>query len=139
MAQQAKKKRRKKHKGTQGGSISTGPARRPRTREEAKAQARRQSKGKGKGKNQGGVQARGMAAPSWSSSLNRGLFGGVIFLALMLLLFKRSVGEAIGLAAVMTALYVPMGYYLDRFFYRRRLAKEQRERALAKQQNQGRR
>ena len=57
----------------------------------------------------------------------------------MLLLFKRSAGEAFGLAAVMTALYVPMGYYLDRFFYRRRLAKEQRARALAKQQHQGRR
>lgn len=127
MAQQTKKKRRKKHKGTQGGSINRGAQRRPRTREEAKAQARRQSTAK-----------RGSIAPSWSSSLNRGLFGGVIFFVLMLLLFKRSAGEAIGLAAVMTALYVPMGYFLDRFFYRRRLAKEQRARALAKQQHQGR-
>lgn len=127
MAQQAKKKRRKKHKGTQGGSINRRPQGRPRTREEAKAQARRQS------------TTKGTVTPSWSLSLNRGLFGGVIFLALMMLLFKRPFAEALGLAAVMTAIYVPLGYYLDRFFYRRRLQKDQRARALAKQQNQGRR
>lgn len=128
MAQQTKKKRRKKHSGTQGGSVNRRPQGRPRTREEAKAQARRQS-----------AAQRGSSAPSWSSSINRGLFGGAIFLGLMLLLFKRSFGEALGLAAVMTVLYVPMGYYLDRFFYRRRLAKDAQARALAKQQHQGRR
>lgn len=124
---QTKKKRKRKHRGTQGGSVSRAPQRRPRNREEAKAQARSRS-----------TQPRSVA-PSWGSAINRALFGAVIFFVLMLLLFKRSAGEAFGLAALMAALYVPMGYYLDRFFYRRRLAKEQQARALAKQQHQGRR
>ena len=38
------------------------------------------------------------------------------------------------LSAVMLAMYVPMGYYIDRFMYRRRLRQLQAARAAKKQQ-----
>ena len=119
---QTKKKRRRKHRGTQGGSIDRRAARgRPRSREEAKARAARQA------------QDRKVRPPTWGSAINRALIGGVVFFALMLLLFGRGAGEAFALAAVMTAIYVPLGYWFDRFFYNRRRAQEQRAR-LAKRE-----
>ncbi len=117
---QTKKRRKKKHRGTQGGSISKGRRGRPRTREEAKAQARRQS-----------VDRR-LVPPTWQGAINRGAIGGVVFFALVALLFGRPVGEAAGLAAVMFVLYIPMGYYLERFFYARRRQQEQRRRQAGK-------
>jgi hypothetical protein len=114
---QTKRKRRRKHRGTQGGSIDRRRARgRPRSREEARARAQRTA------------EDRRMRPPTWSSAINRALIGGAVFLALMMLLFGRGFGEAFALAAVMTAIYVPLGYWFDRFFYNRRRAQEQRAR-----------
>lgn len=126
---QTKKKRRRKHRGTQGGSIDRRPARgRPRSRAEAQARARAQASDR---------QRRGSTAPTWGSAINRALIGGVIFFVLMVLLFKRGAGEAFALAGLMTVMYVPLGYYLERFFYKRRRAQEIARRNAAKQsQNQ---
>lgn len=115
---QTRRKRRRKHRGTQTGRIDTrGRRGRPRSREEARAQAKRRSSA-----------ARGRA-PSWGSAFMRGLIGAAIFLVLMLVAFQRSFGEAAVLAALMLAMYVPLGYYVDRFFYRRRTARERQAKA----------
>ena len=37
----------------------------------------------------------------------------------------------------MLAMYVPMGYYVDRFFYRRRLRQLQAERAAEREARRG--
>jgi len=114
---QAKRKRRRKHRGTQTGRIDTrGRRGRPRSREEARAQAKRRSSA-----------ARGQA-PSWSSAFLRGLIGALIFFVLMLLVFQRSFAQAATLAVLMLAMYVPLGYVVDRFFYRRRIARERQAR-----------
>jgi hypothetical protein len=133
MAQQAKRKRRnRKHRGTQGGGLDRrGPRGRPRTREEAKARAR--SKQGSRSKSKRPVDRRDVV-PTWRSAFNRGLFGAVVFFLLFWLAFKRPMGEALALSAVMLGMYVPLGYYIDRFMYRRRLLKLQAERAAAKQQ-----
>jgi hypothetical protein len=60
--------------------------------------------------------------------MNRGLIAAGIFLVLLLLLFQRPPAEALSLSAFMLLVYIPMGYYLDRFFHRFRLRREQRER-----------
>jgi len=127
---QTRKRRRRKHRGTQTGRVDTRPQRgRPRTREEARARARSKRK---PGKN-GPVDRRDLA-PTWSGAFKRGLFGAAIFFLLFWLVFKRDVGAAAGLSVVMLAMYVPMGYYIDRFMYTRRLRKLQAERAQRKQQ-----
>jgi hypothetical protein len=115
---QTKKKRRRKHRGTQTGRIDNrGRGGRPRTREEARAQAKRRSS---TGRER---------PPSWSSAFMRGLFGAAIFLILMVAAFGRSFGEAVVLSAAMLAMYVPLRYYVDRFFYNRRRIRERQQKA----------
>jgi hypothetical protein len=133
MAQQAKKRRRKKHRGTQGGGLDTrGPRGRPRTREEARARAR----AKGGGKKKTTVDRRDIA-PTWSGAFKRGLFGAAIFFALFWLAFGRAVGASLALSGVMLAMYVPLGYYVDNFFYRRRLRQLQAQRAAERAERRG--
>ena len=82
---QTKKKRQRKHRGTQGGRVDANrkPSR-PRSRAEAKARARSTAK----------RPPRGDQPPTWRSSIVRGLVAAVIFTVLLLLIFKRSPGSA---------------------------------------------
>jgi hypothetical protein len=119
---QTRKRRRRKHRGTQGGSIDRrGPRGRPRTREEARARASAKRKSSRGGRRD--------YAPSWRSSFNRAAIAAGIFVLVAATLLKQPIGAALGVAALMMAIYVPAGYYMERFFYRRRLAKERAERA----------
>jgi hypothetical protein len=109
---QTRKKRRRKHRGTQGGRVD--PNRRPgrpRSREEAKARARAGRKG---------PATRVDAPPTWRSAFTRGLVAAVIFTVLLVLLFGRSIGSALALGAFMLAFYIPAGYYIDTMMWRRR-------------------
>ncbi len=110
---QTKKKRRKKHKGTQGGRIDSKRRSRPRSREEAKAQARSRRSG-------GKVSPKTDHPPTWRSSINRGIIAALIFAALLLVIFHRPVAASIGLAAFMLIFYIPAGYYIDMMMWRKR-------------------
>jgi hypothetical protein len=130
---QTKKKRRRKHRGTQGGGISTRPKGRPRNRAEARARAQaRRSGAKGA---KGGMPTRGLVPPTWGSAIKKGLFAGLIFFVLLALIFKEPVPQAAALAAFMLVFYIPMGYMTDRFFYNRQLRKQARERQQAQSGN----
>ncbi|MEX2448390.1 MAG: hypothetical protein WD404_06565 [Solirubrobacterales bacterium] len=119
---QTRKKRRRKHRGTQGGRVEPGRrAGRPRNREEAKARARAGRK----------AAPRSDAPPTWRSAVMRGLVAAVIFTVLLILIFGRSAGSALGLGAFMLAFYIPAGYYIDTMMWRRR------ERARIRARNQG--
>lgn len=108
---QTKKKRRRKHRGTQGGRVDPNRrTSRPRSREEAKARARAGRK----------APTRSDAPPTWRSAITRGLVAAVIFFVLLMVIFKRPVGSALGLGAFMLAFYVPAGYYIDTMMWRRR-------------------
>jgi len=111
---QAKKKRNRKRRGTQGGRVDTRrPVGRPRTREEAKARAKA-------GRNRSRVPTKGDMPPTWRSAIVRGLVAAVIFTILLMLIFKRPVGAALGLGAFMLAFYIPAGYYVDQMVWRKR-------------------
>jgi hypothetical protein len=108
---QTKKKRRRKHRGTQGGRVdSNRRAARPRSREEAKARARAGRKG----------PAKVDAPPTWRSAITRGLVAAVIFTVLLVLIFRRPASAALGLGAFMLVFYIPAGYYIDTMMWRRR-------------------
>lgn len=110
---QAGKKRRRKHRGTQGGRIdSRRRAARPQSRAEAQQRARSRVNSK-KG-------SRVDNPPTWRSAISRGAVAALIFTALLLLIFGRSVGAAIGLGAFMLVIYIPAGYYIDTMMWRRR-------------------
>ena len=122
---QTKKKRRKKHKGTQGGRVDTARRSKPRTRAEAQAQARSR---------RSGSRPAGSKAdnpPTWKGAINRALIAAAIFALLLLVIFHRPPAAAIGLAAFMLVFYVPAGYYMDSYMWRRR------ERARIRSQQKG--
>lgn len=105
---QTKKKRRRKHRGTQGGRIDRGRPGRPRSREEAKARARQ------------GRTTRFDSPPTWRSAAIRGLVAAGLFIVLLALIFGRPIGESIAFGAFMLAFYIPAGYFLDTVLWRRR-------------------
>ena len=122
---QTKKKRRRKHRGTQGGRIDTSRRRAsPRSREEAKARARA---------NRSNRQPRADPPPTWRTAIIRGVVAAVIFFVLLLLIFKRPLGAALGFGAFMLVFYIPAGYYIDMTMWRRR----ERARMRKRQQSQG--
>lgn len=123
---QTKKRRKRKHKGTQGGSINKASTRRPRNRDEARAQARRNA------------ELRKTAAPTWQSAFNRSLIMSAILFLLMAFVVGQPIGASAVLCIFMIAIYTPAGYYLERFLYRRRMAKEQAARQAARAQATGR-
>lgn len=109
---QTRKKRRRKHRGTQGGRVDPNRrAGRPRSREEAKARARAGRKR---------PAARVDAPPTWRSATIRAVVAAVVFTVLLVLLFGRPLGAALALGGFMLAIYVPAGYYIDTAMWRRR-------------------
>ncbi len=115
---QTKKRRSRKHRGTQAGTVARpvpaaqagrggrrgGPA--------VKAEARRQAQ-----------ERRGTRLdkpPTWRGALNRAALMALIFGLLVVLVFKKPVLEGLVIAAFMLVLYIPMSYYTDRFIYNRR-------------------
>jgi hypothetical protein len=109
---QTKKKRRRKHRGTQGGRID-GNRRQPKPRSRAEAQARARSGAKKTG-------PKVDRPPTWRGAAIRGIAAAAIFTVLLLLIFKRSPGAALGLGAFMLVFYIPAGYYMDTYLWRRR-------------------
>jgi hypothetical protein len=113
-----KRKRRTKHRGNAAGIVETrGRTGRKPTAQERKAQARRDRFSK---------------PPTWRGSFNRAIVAVVIFVAVITLLLHQNPIAAVGLGAFMLLFYVPMTYYMDMYFYRRRQAK------LSGQSGQGR-
>jgi hypothetical protein len=108
---QTRKKRRRKHRGTQGGRIDNRRRARPRSRAEAKAQARSRRTGTG---------PKADNPPTWRGSAIRGVIAAAIFAVILLALFKQPAGGALGLSAFMLVLYIPAGYYIDLAMWRKR-------------------
>jgi hypothetical protein len=106
-----RKRRRRKHRGTQGGRIDTNRrAGRPRSREEAKARARAKRK----------PAPRVDRPPSWQSAIIRGLLGAVLITVLLLVAFHNAVGPALIFGVLMALAYIPGFYYFDMMMWRRR-------------------
>jgi Flp pilus assembly protein TadB len=118
---QPKNKRRRKRRGTQGGKIDTNARRaRPRTREEAKARAR-----SGGGRT---TTKKKDLPPTWKGAALRGAAAAVIFVFILLALFKRPIGVALVFGLFMLVFYIPTGYYIDMTMWRKRERQRIRDR-----------
>ena len=114
---QTKRKRRRKHRGTQAGTVD-----------------RAQRTGQGRNRQDGKAIARQRRAerldkpPTWRSAANRAVIAAAVFGLLVVVVFRRPVASGILLAALMTLLYIPLGYMTDlaiyRFRQRRKAAKK---------------
>lgn len=128
---QTKRKRRRKHRGTQGGRIDRRPARgRARSRAEAQQRARSRTKKKGK------PGERVPQPPNWGSALKKGGVAAVLFVGLLALFGQNPIASLL-IGVLMLGLYVPMAYTLDRFVYQRHLRKEAKQRAEREAQRAG--
>ena len=119
---QTRKRRRTKHRGNAAGMVEArGRTGRPPTAAERKADARASAREK--------RVDRFSRPPTWRSAANRALVATIIFVAVVIFAFQRPVSEGVALAGFMLLFYIPMGYYTDLLFYRRRQAKLAREKA----------
>jgi hypothetical protein len=119
---QPKNKRRRKRRGTQGGSIDTSGRRsKPRTRDEARARARSGGGSRSASKNRD-------LPPTWKSATIRGAGAAVIFVLILLVLFKRPVGVSLIFGVFMLVFYIPTGYYIDLTMWRKRERQRIRDR-----------
>ncbi len=116
---QTKRKRRTKHRGTAAGTIeSRGRTGRPPTADERKKQSRETAR-----------ERRLNTPPTWVGSAKRAALAGVFIFAFMLLTHAKN-AKSPGLQAAIFAifafaLYVPSGYYLELFLFRRRQRKRE--------------
>lgn len=126
---QTKKKRRRKHRGTQGGRVDDRPKGRPRNRAEARQQAKARRSGGGTRKRGAAAQPRADRPPTWGGAFIKGLFAAILFLVLLVLLMGRDFGPSAAVAGAMVLFYTPMAYYLDLFLYNRRLRQAVKEKS----------
>lgn len=121
---QAKKKRRSKHRGTAAGEIEArGRTSRPPSPEERK----RQSKEKARA-------TRVMKPPTWSASAKRAALAAVLMFGFLILTTRHKHGSSAVVSAALFAIvalliYLPAGYYMELYLYRRRLNKQRQETA----------
>jgi len=112
---QTKRKRQTKHRGNAAGSVtSRGRTSRPPTEKERKSRNRDQAR-----------QQRLNRKPTWASMAQRAALASVMMFVLLLVLGKgRNIIYAVLFGLVAFVLYVPAGYYLEMFLWRRRIAKQ---------------
>ncbi len=114
---QTKRKRRSKHRGTAAGTVERrGRTSRPPSEKERKQVARAEAREK-----------RLNQAPTWKSSLTRAGFASALLFILLLLTTKGNNRFLVALVftAIALAIYVPAGYYLELFLWRRRQRRKQ--------------
>jgi hypothetical protein len=112
---QTKRKRRSKHRGTPAGTIEArGRTSRPPSPEERKKQARAKAR-----------EDRLTKPPTWKSSMTRAGFAAVLLFAFLLVTAKGKdkVATAVLFTALALVIYVPAGYYIELFLWRRRQAR----------------
>jgi hypothetical protein len=108
-------KRKRKHRGTAAGTIEargrTGRA--PKSSEIKQTAAQRR-------------QERMDTPPTWRGAMNRAAIAAVVFFVIAMLLLDQPPGGAIALAMFAFLIYIPSGYYVDKFLYDRRQRQKQR-------------
>jgi hypothetical protein len=113
---QTKKKRRSKHRGTPAGTIES----RGRTGRKPTSEERKTSSAKARAD-------RFDRPPNWRSAATRAALAAGLFFIAVAFLFKQPLAGAISISVAMFAIYIPLGFYTDRFLYNRR----QRQKATA--------
>ena len=123
----ARQTRRRKHRGTQAGTVRHGRGRttRPRSRADARASAEQRR------------QERLNRQPSWKAAIQRGGIAAAALFALLVIAFKTNVAAALPLALLAALLYIPGFHLTDTLLYRNRVRRRERERERARAQRSG--
>ena len=111
----AQTRRKRKHRGTQAGTI-----------ERARRDVKRGGSGAAGGRAQAKETARERRAarldrePTWRGAVMRAALAAAFFVVAVIVLFDETPATALALGCFTFALYIPMSYYTDRLIYRRR-------------------
>ena len=111
---QTKRKRRTKHRGNAAGTVEArGRTGRPPTAEERKKQQRTTR-----------AQARQPKPPTWNGAIKKAALATCLIFVFLLVTNKFRVVPALIFALVAMLIYIPSGYYLDGYMYRRHQRKQ---------------
>ena len=113
MAPTKRKRRSTKHRGNAAGMVET----RGRT-------GRKSGPADGKTSARQARMDRFAKPPTVRNAVQRSAIAAVVFVAAMILIVHQTVAASIALGGFVLLFYVPLSYYTDLFFYRRRQAKE---------------
>ncbi len=115
---QTKRKRRTKHRGTAAGTIQTrGRTGRPPSADEKKTTSRLEAR-----------ERRLNTPPTWRASITRASIASVLMFFFLALVGPKShrIESAAIFALFALLIYIPGGYWIEMFMYRRRMQKKQR-------------
>ena len=121
---QTRRKRRSKHRGTAAGTIQArGRTGRPPTAEERKKQSRTDAR-----------ERRPNTPPTWKGAATRGALAAILLFVLFAFLGrgKSPLVSAAIFAVFALALYIPGGYYMETWLYRRRQRRAQQSTGQAR-------
>jgi magnesium-transporting ATPase (P-type) len=109
---QTKRKRRTKHRGTAAGQVTNrGRTSKPPSADVVKKQKREEAK-----------VSRLMKKPTWSSAALRSLLAAV-FICIFLLVTTHKPATSFLFAAIAAVIYIPTGFYIETYMWRRRMRK----------------
>lgn len=110
---QTKKKRRRKHSGTQAGTVQRRSApRKPHTKEDRRAVAKERR------------EERMSRPPSWKSAVARAALAAALFLAIAYFFLGQQPSQVAVATLAAFVVYIPAAYYTDRWRYNRYVAKQ---------------
>jgi hypothetical protein len=111
---QTKRKRRTKHKGNAAGMVEVRgrTGRRPEPVKKTGRAARMERMNR---------------PPTWRSAANRAGFATLLFVVAVIVIFKQPIASALAIGSLMLVLYIPLGFFTDRFIYNRRQARRAQE------------
>jgi Flp pilus assembly protein TadB len=123
---QTKRKRKRRHRGTQAGTIDrAGRTSKPTTssRSASKSTSKKTASSQTAAERR---QARLDNPPTWRGAVNRAGFAAAI-LVIFVAVVQKNIAAAVLLGAFALIIYIPMSYYTDLALYRRRQRQKQRK------------
>ena len=112
---QTKRKRQTKHRGTAAGQVTQrGRTSKPPSAEAVKKQKREEAK-----------VSRLTRKPTWSSAALRSALAA-LFICIFLLVTTHKPATSVLFAVIAALIYIPSGFYVETFLWRRRMRKQGR-------------
>ncbi len=113
---QTRKRRTTKHRGNAAGMVET----RGRTGRKPRPEERKATTVTAKDRR----LERLARPPSWRSAMNKAALAALVLFVLSITLLGQTVVQAATLVPFLFAVYVPLGYYTDRWIYQRHMRRQ---------------
>jgi Flp pilus assembly protein TadB len=120
---QTRRKRKRRHRGTQAGTIERA-GRTSKPSEHSPKRTKGSTKVEGRTLAQQRREERANREPTWRGALNRAAFAAVI-LVIFISVVQKSFRDGLVMGVFALIIYVPLSYYTDLALYRRRQRRKQ--------------